>query len=107
MERPLLFRRPIGRPKGRPADPSAAARVAVLLDGLPRTPDLLIEALHRVQDAEGHLSAAMIVAIAGDFRMSQAEVRSTPPPTQAPCTAAMTGIRARSRQENVSCSDSR
>ena len=74
MERPLLFRRPIGRPKGRPADPSAAASVAVLLDGLPRTPDLLIEALHRVQDAEGHLTAAMIAAIAGDFRMSQAEV---------------------------------
>jgi formate dehydrogenase len=74
MERPLLFRRPIGRPKGRPADPSAAARTAVLLDGLPRTPDQLIEALHRVQDAEGHLSAAMIAAIAAEFRMSQAEV---------------------------------
>ena len=74
MEQPLHFRRPVGRPKGRPADPLAAARLEGLLDGLPRAPDQLIEALHRVQDAEGHLSSASIAALAAAFRMSQAEV---------------------------------
>ncbi|MCA3178717.1 MAG: NAD(P)H-dependent oxidoreductase subunit E [Burkholderiaceae bacterium] len=74
MERPLHFRRPVGRPKGRPLDSAVAARVADLLADLPRRPDLLIEALHRVQDAERHLSSAAIAAIADAFRMSQAEV---------------------------------
>jgi formate dehydrogenase len=74
MEQPLHFRRPVGRPKGRPADPLATARLEGLLDGLPRAPDQLIEALHRVQDAEGHLSSGSIGALAAAFRMSQAEV---------------------------------
>jgi formate dehydrogenase len=74
MERPLHFRRPVGRPKGRPLDSAVAQRVGDLLAGLARRPDLLIEALHRVQDAERHLSSAAIAAIADAFRMSQAEV---------------------------------
>jgi formate dehydrogenase len=74
MERPLHFRRPAGRPKGRQVDARARERVAALLDGLPRRRDLLIEALHRVQDADGHLSAAAIAAIADAMRLSQAEV---------------------------------
>jgi formate dehydrogenase len=74
MERPLHFRRPIGRPKGRPVDPEVRARADVLLAGLALERDQLIEALHRVQDAEGHLSAPMIAALADLFRLAQAEV---------------------------------
>ncbi len=74
LEKPLHFRRPVGRPKGRTVDPAVSARVGELLGDLPRRPDLLIEALHRVQDAEHHLSAPAIAAIAEAFRMSQAEV---------------------------------
>jgi formate dehydrogenase len=74
LEKPLHFRRPVGRPKGRGVDASVSARVAELLADLPRRPDLLIEALHRVQDGERHLSASAIASIAEAFRMSQAEV---------------------------------
>ncbi|MEI7443913.1 MAG: NAD(P)H-dependent oxidoreductase subunit E [Burkholderiales bacterium] len=74
MERPLSFRRPVGRPKGRSVDPAVRARVASLIDDLPRRSDLLIEALHRLRDADGHLSATALAALAELFRMAQAEV---------------------------------
>jgi formate dehydrogenase len=74
LERPLSFRRPVGRPKGRATDPEVRARIEALLEGLPRRPDLLIEALHRVRDADGHLRAAALAALAEAFRMAQAEV---------------------------------
>jgi NADH:ubiquinone oxidoreductase subunit F (NADH-binding)/NADH:ubiquinone oxidoreductase subunit E len=74
MERPVQFRRPVGRPKGRSPDPVARQRIEALVGGVPRDRDQLIEALHRVQDAEGHLSAAAIGALADRFRLSQAEV---------------------------------
>jgi formate dehydrogenase len=73
-ESPLHFRRPIGRPKGRPVDPAVRARVERLIDGLPRRADLLIECLHRIQDAERHLSAPALAALAELLRLSQAEV---------------------------------
>jgi formate dehydrogenase len=73
-EQPLHFCRPIGRPKGRPTDPGAVSRLRVLLEGLPRRPDLLIECLHRIQDAEGHLSAPMLAALADELSLAQAEV---------------------------------
>jgi len=74
MERPLHFRRPVGRPKGRPIDPSARERLRALLGDAPRRADLLIEFLHRVQDADGHVSAAMVAALADELRLAQAEV---------------------------------
>ena len=74
MDRPVHFSRPVGRPKGRPLDPAARERVLELLGAMPRRPDLLIEALHRIQDAERHLSAPMLAALADAFRLSQAEV---------------------------------
>jgi formate dehydrogenase beta subunit len=74
MERPLHFRRPVGRPKGRPIDPAARERLRALLGTSPRRADLLIEHLHRVQDAEGHVSAAMITALADELKLAQAEV---------------------------------
>ena len=74
MEQTLHFRRPVGRPKGRALDGVALERVAALTAGMTLSRDLLIEALHRIQDAEGHLSAAMIAALAHHMRLSQAEV---------------------------------
>src|SRR5690606_35612669 len=69
-----VFRRPAGRPKGRQPDEASRARVRELLGDAPRRRDLLIEHLHRIQDADGFLSAAMLAALAEEMRLSQAEV---------------------------------
>ena len=45
-----------GSPKGRAVDPQALADVQALLGDAPRRRDLLIEYLHRIQDAHGCLS---------------------------------------------------
>jgi formate dehydrogenase len=74
VEQPLHFRRPIGQGKGRQVDPAARARVAALLADSPRRRDLLIEFLHRIQDATGHVGAQDIAALAEALRLSQAEV---------------------------------
>jgi NADH:ubiquinone oxidoreductase subunit F (NADH-binding)/NADH:ubiquinone oxidoreductase subunit E len=71
---PIQFRRPVGRPKGRAVDADARTRVRALLGDAPRRRDLLIEHLHRLQDHDGHLSAAMLAALAAEMRLSQAEV---------------------------------
>jgi formate dehydrogenase len=68
------FRRPVGRPKGRPVDPEARERVRTLIGDAPRRRDLLIEHLHRLQDALGHLPAAALAALAEEMCLSQAEV---------------------------------
>ena len=44
-------------PKGRQVDDSALDRVRYILAGLDIERDLLIEALHKVQDAYGYISA--------------------------------------------------
>ena len=62
------------RPKGRALDDKALDQVQALLGDRERRPDLLIEHLHLIQDANGHLSAAHIRALAEDMRLSQAEV---------------------------------
>ena len=49
-------------PKGRRVDPDALARVQALLGDSSRQRDLLIEHLHKIQDAYGHLSAAHLAA---------------------------------------------
>ena len=67
-------RRDPSLPKGRQVSEADVADVAALLDGIPRRPDMLIEALHRVQDARGHLSATALAAMAELFRLAQVEV---------------------------------
>ena len=62
------------RPKGRPLDDQAWEEVRALLADRPRRRDLLIEFLHLIQDAYGHLSAAHLRALAEEMRMSMAEV---------------------------------
>lgn len=66
--------RSIGRPRGRETDPATLARLRTLLADLPRRRDLLIEALHRIQDAQGWISAADIAALAEELSLAQAEV---------------------------------
>ncbi|MEM9344698.1 MAG: NAD(P)H-dependent oxidoreductase subunit E, partial [Pseudomonadota bacterium] len=61
-------------PKGRQTTDEALAEVRALLGDRPRRRDLLIEFLHLIQDAHGHLSAAHIAALAEEMRLAQAEV---------------------------------
>ena len=70
---PLRERKRQG-PKGRRADDVALAEVRALLGERPRRPDLLIEHLHLLQDAYGHLSAAHLAALAQEMRLAQSEV---------------------------------
>jgi len=61
-------------PKGRQLDESAQAEITALLGDAPRTSDLLIEHLHKLQDHFGHLSAKHLRALAEEMRMAQSEV---------------------------------
>ncbi|MEO1681562.1 MAG: NAD(P)H-dependent oxidoreductase subunit E [Pseudomonadota bacterium] len=61
-------------PKGRQLDDAALADVQTLLGDRPRRRDLLIEFLHLIQDAHGHLAARHLRALAEDMRLSMAEV---------------------------------
>jgi formate dehydrogenase len=61
-------------PKGRQVDSRALAEVRSLLGDSPRRRDLLIEFLHRIQDAHRCISAAHIVALAQELRLAMTEV---------------------------------
>ena len=61
-------------PKGRRVDPQALAEVGRLLGDASRQRDLLIEHLHKIQDAFGCLSAAHLAALAEEMKLAQAEV---------------------------------
>ena len=60
--------------KGRQLSDTAWDEVKSLLGDAPRRSDLLIEHLHKIQDAYGCLSAAHLRALAEEMRMSMAEV---------------------------------
>ena len=62
------------QPKGRQVDPKAREEIRELLGNDPCRRDLLIEYLHRIQDRHGHLSAAHLVALAGEMKLSLTEV---------------------------------
>jgi formate dehydrogenase len=61
-------------PKGRQVDPKALEEVLAVLGDAPRRRDLLIEHLHKIQDAYGCLSAQHLVALASEMKMAMAEV---------------------------------
>jgi formate dehydrogenase len=61
-------------PKGRQIDAQALAEVQTLLGASPRRRDLLIEFLHRIQDAHGCIPAAHIVALAQEMQLAMTEV---------------------------------
>ncbi len=69
-----IRKRPRGTPKGRQLDDEAWREVQALLGDRPRRRDLLIEFLHLIQDAYGHLAARHLRALAEELRMAQAEV---------------------------------
>ena len=60
--------------RGRQASSTARVAVKTLLGDAPRQRDLLIEYLHLIQDAQGHLSVDMLAALADELKLSQAEV---------------------------------
>jgi len=62
------------RPKGRHVDAEALADVQKLLADTPRERSLLIEFLHRIQDARGCLPASYLVALAQEMKLSMTEV---------------------------------
>ena len=64
-------------PKGRQVDPAALEEIGTLLGSLPRRRDLLIEALHLIQDRYRGLSPAHLAALADTFRLSMVEVYET------------------------------
>ena len=61
-------------PKGRQLDDTAWEEVRALLGDRPRRRDLLIEHLHLIQDAYGHLSSAHLRALGEEMRLSMAEI---------------------------------
>ncbi|PRY93259.1 NAD-dependent formate dehydrogenase flavoprotein subunit [Hasllibacter halocynthiae] len=61
-------------PKGRQYEDEALDEVRAMLGGAPRARDRLIENLHLIQDARGHLSARHLRALAEEMRLSMAEV---------------------------------
>jgi formate dehydrogenase beta subunit len=65
---------PRPQPKGRGVDPRALEEVRALLGEAPRRRDLLIEHLHRIQDAHGCLSPRHLAALAHELRLAMAEV---------------------------------
>ncbi|MGE0847233.1 MAG: NAD(P)H-dependent oxidoreductase subunit E [Flavobacteriaceae bacterium] len=72
--RPEGQRRAKLKPKGRELVPGGAEEIERLSEGLPFRRDLLIEHLHRIQDAKGHLPAHLLHALADLMGMAQAEV---------------------------------
>ncbi len=61
-------------PKGRQVDPVARERVDRLCADLEPRAELLIEHLHRIQDADGGLRKGLLAALAERLRLSQAEL---------------------------------
>jgi formate dehydrogenase len=64
-------------PKGRQVDPHAQAAVRALLGEVSRERSLLIEHLHRIQDAHGQIPASHLAALAEEMGLSYAEVFET------------------------------
>ena len=62
------------QPRGRQVDPQVLTEVRAVLGDAPRRPDLLIEHLHRLHDHAGHLSTAVLTALAAEMKMAMAEV---------------------------------
>lgn len=61
-------------PKGRPIDLKALEEIRALLGDSPRRRDLLIEHLHKIQDACKYISARHVVALAYEMKLSPAEI---------------------------------
>ncbi len=70
----MLTKRDISLPKGRQVKEEVLVSVYKILGKLPIRRDMLIEAMHLIQDKEGFLSKDNIVALAEIFKLSRVEV---------------------------------
>jgi formate dehydrogenase len=68
-----LLKKRQGKPKGRMIDPAAREEIVRLLGDESRAPDMLIEHLHKIQDAYGHISSRHLAALAAEMKLSQTE----------------------------------
>ncbi len=66
-----------GRVEGRTTPHKALAEIRALLDDEPRTRDMLIEHLHKIQDKYHHISNRHILALAIDMQLPMTEVYET------------------------------
>jgi len=66
-----------GRVEGRTTPHKALAEVRELLGDAPRSRDMLIEHLHKIQDHYGHISNRHILALSIDMSLPMAEVYET------------------------------
>ncbi len=71
VERQLQLRT---KPKGRQPDAQSLTEVRTLLGDAPPRRDLLIEHLHKLQDAFGHVADRHMVALAAEMKLSMTEV---------------------------------
>ncbi|MEM8553489.1 MAG: NADH-ubiquinone oxidoreductase-F iron-sulfur binding region domain-containing protein [Pseudomonadota bacterium] len=67
-------RRDPSLPKGRQISDADVADIAQLLGDMPLRRDMLIEALHVIQDSRGHITATAIAGLAELMRLAQVEV---------------------------------
>ena len=78
-QQPLKFRSPgsggkgSATPKGRQLSPEAALRISDLLGDMTRSRDMLIEALHLIQDRYRCLGPDHLVALAEEFQLALTE----------------------------------
>src|SRR5450830_1033491 len=61
-------------PKGRRVEPAALEEVRTLLGNSSRAADMLIEHLHKIQDAFNCLSSRHLAALAAEMKLAQTEV---------------------------------
>ena len=69
-----MNKKKLGKPKGRLVDSEALLEVQKLLSDMPLRKDMLIEALHLIQDEYHYLSAKHLVALAHEMKLAHAEV---------------------------------
>ena len=69
-----MNKKKLGKPKGRLVDSEALLEVQKLLSDMPLRKDMLIEALHLIQDEFHYLSAKHLVALAHEMKLAHAEV---------------------------------
>ncbi len=74
IQKTKFKKRDFFQPKGRQVDDNVLDAVTDILGGMPLNRDLLIEALHKIQDKFGFIGSPELAALAEIFKLSQVEV---------------------------------
>ncbi len=74
IQKTKFKKRDFFQPKGRQVDDNVLDAVTNILGGMPLNRDLLIEALHKIQDKFGFIGSPELAALAEIFKLSQVEV---------------------------------